>query len=256
MMLTLSDLEDLVGHVAGEANHAKNVRTENILSDIFDKIEDCSTCTSKRGRPAGSSQPKASGKLLKIRPFDPEWTLPSRMDDNPLIWMLEVNGLITDIRLCLREAQVVAFEKRLIPTSPPTGLTIPTRSDPWPTRRVDQSHHASSRGTTCESGMGVRDPDFPDIPLGGWAGTIKEVHQAEGETTLLVAWDRATLRGMHPIYKKRCERDGLELESMWLGDEDLEPDDDALSPSSSRRPSSRSRCRRRTRTIGSAWPWG
>jgi hypothetical protein len=30
---------------------------------------------------------------------------------------------------------------------------------------------------------------------------------------------------MHPIYKKRCERDGLELESMWLGDEDLEPDD-------------------------------
>ncbi len=72
---------------------------------------------------------------------------------------------------------------------------------------------------------GVRDPDFPDIPLGGWAGTIKEVHQAEGETTLLVAWDRATLRGMHPIYKKRCERDGLELESMWLGDEDLEPDD-------------------------------
>jgi Calcium binding len=72
---------------------------------------------------------------------------------------------------------------------------------------------------------GVRDPDFPDIPLGGWAGKVKEVKQAEGETTLLVVWDRATLRGMHPIYRKRCERDGLELESMWLGDEDLEPDD-------------------------------
>ena len=57
-------------------------------------------------------------KLLKIRPFDPEWTLPSRMDDNPLIWMLEVNGLITDIRLCPREAQVVAFEKGLIPYIP------------------------------------------------------------------------------------------------------------------------------------------
>ena len=35
VMLTLSDLEDLVGHVAGEANHAKSERTENILSDIF-----------------------------------------------------------------------------------------------------------------------------------------------------------------------------------------------------------------------------
>jgi hypothetical protein len=72
---------------------------------------------------------------------------------------------------------------------------------------------------------GVRDPDFSDIPLGGWAGAVKEVHQAEGETTLLVAWDQATLRGMHPIYEKRCERDGLELESMWLGEDDLEPDD-------------------------------
>ena len=72
---------------------------------------------------------------------------------------------------------------------------------------------------------GVRDPDFPDIPLGGWAGTVKEVERAEGEITYLIAWDRTTLEGMHPVYKKRCERDGLELESMWLGDEDLEPDD-------------------------------
>lgn len=61
---------------------------------------------------------------------------------------------------------------------------------------------------------GVSDPDFPDIPLGGWAGTVKEVEQAKGQTTYLIVWDRTTLRGMHPVYKKRCERDGLELESM------------------------------------------
>ena len=30
---------------------------------------------------------------------------------------------------------------------------------------------------------------------------------------------------MHPIYRKRCERDGLEIETMWLGEEDIEPDD-------------------------------
>src|SRR3954447_1961774 len=77
---------------------------------------------------------------------------------------------------------------------------------------------------------GVRDPDFPDIPLGGWAGTVTEVEHAEGEVTYLIAWDRATLRGTHPVYKKRCERDGLELESMWLGDEDLEPGDGARVP--------------------------
>ena len=35
-----------------------------------------------------------------------------------MIWMLEVNGLIMDIRRCPREAQVVAFEKGLIPYIP------------------------------------------------------------------------------------------------------------------------------------------
>src|SRR5215212_7793196 len=78
--------------------------------------------------------------------------------------------------------------------------------------------------------QGVRDPDFPDIPLGGWAGTVKEVEQADGETTYLILWGRTTLRGMHPVYKKRCERDGLETESMWLGAEDIEPDDGTRVP--------------------------
>src|SRR5258708_6278329 len=77
---------------------------------------------------------------------------------------------------------------------------------------------------------GVRDPDFPDIPLGGWSGTVQEVEQAKGQVTYLIAWDRATLRGMHPIYRKRCERDGLEQESMWLGDEDLETSDGTRVP--------------------------
>ncbi len=66
----------------------------------------------------GSAKATAIRKLIKIRPFDAEWTLPSRMEDNPLVWMLKVNGLIADIRLCPREAQVVAFENGLIPYIP------------------------------------------------------------------------------------------------------------------------------------------
>jgi hypothetical protein len=34
------DLDDLAGHVAGEANHARSERTEEILSGLFEKIED------------------------------------------------------------------------------------------------------------------------------------------------------------------------------------------------------------------------
>jgi hypothetical protein len=29
---------------------------------------------------------------------------------------------------------------------------------------------------------------------------------------------------MYPVYHKRCERDGLKLQSMWLGENDMETD--------------------------------
>jgi hypothetical protein len=71
---------------------------------------------------------------------------------------------------------------------------------------------------------GIRVPDFSDIPLGGWSGTITEV-DAKPPVTFLIKWDRRTLELMHPVYRKRCERDGFEMETMWLGEEDIEPDD-------------------------------
>jgi hypothetical protein len=66
----------------------------------------------------GQGKSKAIRTMLKIRQFDHRWTLPGRLDDISMIWMLEVNGLIMDIRTCPREAQVVAFEKGLIPYIP------------------------------------------------------------------------------------------------------------------------------------------
>jgi hypothetical protein len=56
VMLTLSDLEDLVGHVAGEANHAKTERIERILSDIFDKIEELLDFYAEAERPTTASK--------------------------------------------------------------------------------------------------------------------------------------------------------------------------------------------------------
>lgn len=55
---------------------------------------------------------------LDLVPLDPDFTIPSRMDDNPLIWMLKVNGFVIDIRHAPREAQEVAFENGLIPYIP------------------------------------------------------------------------------------------------------------------------------------------
>jgi hypothetical protein len=50
--------------------------------------------------------------------FDPEWTLPSLRDQNPLTWMAEVNGLLVDLRQMPREVQEIAFEKGMIPYIP------------------------------------------------------------------------------------------------------------------------------------------
>lgn len=66
----------------------------------------------------GSAKATAIRKLLKTRPFDPEWTLPGRMEMNPLAWMIQVNGLIVDARRVPREIQEAAFKRGLIPYIP------------------------------------------------------------------------------------------------------------------------------------------
>ena len=55
--------------------------------------------------------------MLRIYQLDPNWTLPSRLDD-PMVWTVEVNGLPIDIRHAARQLQEVAFNKGLIPYIP------------------------------------------------------------------------------------------------------------------------------------------
>jgi len=66
----------------------------------------------------GGAKARAISDALKLRPFDPEWTLPSMLDKNPLVWMAEVNGYLVDLRHMPREVQEIAFEKGMIPYIP------------------------------------------------------------------------------------------------------------------------------------------
>lgn len=68
---------------------------------------------------------------------------------------------------------------------------------------------------------GVMDADYPEMPLGGWAGTIAEVHD-DGMYT--IRWSKETLAAIHPVFKKRCEKESLEFGQYWIGADDLEPD--------------------------------
>jgi Domain of unknown function (DUF6398) len=57
-------------------------------------------------------------KAIGARQLDPQWTLPSLVEKNPLVWMAEVNGLLVDLRDMPREIQEIAFEDGLIPYIP------------------------------------------------------------------------------------------------------------------------------------------
>jgi hypothetical protein len=70
------------------------------------------------GESTGQNKSKEIRDLLKMGPMSPQWTRPSRLADNPLVWMVQVNGLIVDIRGMPLEMQKVAFSKGLIPYIP------------------------------------------------------------------------------------------------------------------------------------------
>ncbi len=52
---------------------------------------------------------------------------------------------------------------------------------------------------------GVSEPDYPDIPLGGWTGTVTEIIEERRKIECVFELDDRTLASLHPIYRKRCE---------------------------------------------------
>jgi hypothetical protein len=66
----------------------------------------------------GQNKSRAIQKMLGMGPLAPAWTLPSRLADNPVVWMLKVNGLIIDIRHAPIELQRLAYEQGMIPFIP------------------------------------------------------------------------------------------------------------------------------------------
>ena len=72
----------------------------------------------------GVSQSSGQAKSKKVRdtlhmgPMEPNWTLPSRLKDNPMAWLISFDGLIVDVRSLPPEVQQMVYEKGLIPYLP------------------------------------------------------------------------------------------------------------------------------------------
>ena len=66
----------------------------------------------------GQGKSKMIRRVLKICTFDHRWTLPSQLDTNPMVWMLQADGYLIDMRTAPLALQRDAYEKGLIPYVP------------------------------------------------------------------------------------------------------------------------------------------
>jgi hypothetical protein len=68
--------------------------------------------------------------------------------------------------------------------------------------------------------FGVLNPDYPDLSIDDWAGTIVRTND-DSMTPCLVRWDWDTLEHADPVGQSRRKEDGLTFEEMWLAEGDL-----------------------------------
>ncbi|MBQ8706984.1 MAG: hypothetical protein IJ523_02715 [Succinivibrionaceae bacterium] len=88
---------------------------------IFDQSRHLHKSADELSEPFGLAKTTVSSKaaevrkLLKISQSNPEWTLPSDVENNPLLWMVNFNGMCVDARMLPPEIQTICAERGLIP---------------------------------------------------------------------------------------------------------------------------------------------
>jgi hypothetical protein len=70
------------------------------------------------GQSTASAKARVISQALDTSRLNPEWSLPTLLDQNPFVWMAEVNGLLVDLRNMPREVQQITFDQGMIPYIP------------------------------------------------------------------------------------------------------------------------------------------
>ena len=79
-----------------------------------------------------------------------------------------------------------------------------------------------SEGVLVRVKEGVPSPEFPDISLAGWTGTIVETSGKAAPLQCVIEWDQGTLARMPAEYQARCETQGLYHLMACLSEETLD----------------------------------
>ena len=98
--------------------------TIGAVNFLFDKTQKPHLRSDELCKLFNASSSSASAKSTLIRKMfdmmqmDPRWSLPSKMDENPMAWLIQVNGFMVDARYVTRPIQEEALRKGLIPYIP------------------------------------------------------------------------------------------------------------------------------------------
>ena len=78
-------------------------------------------------------------------------------------------------------------------------------------------------GTRIRVKPGVVSPEFSDVSLAGWTGSVMEVSGRPPAQKFIVEWDSATILAIPADYVSRCEAQLLFHAMACLDQDDLEP---------------------------------
>lgn len=91
---------------------------------IFDKSQPIHMTADELSAPFGLSKSTVANKageiarMCGVRRDAAEWLLPELVASSPMVWLLEVNGFIVDMRSAPLGLQIEAYERGLIPYVP------------------------------------------------------------------------------------------------------------------------------------------
>ena len=100
------------------------VHTIGSINFLFDRTQKPHITADQLCQRVGLSKSTLGAKakriqdLLNIVPFEPRYCRKALLADNPLVWMISVNGFLVDARTMPLEIQEEARRKRLIPDLP------------------------------------------------------------------------------------------------------------------------------------------
>lgn len=92
-----------------------------MVNFLFDKSQDPYLSSKDLAEWFGLSQNTIGAKrksirdMFKIRQLVPRWILRSNLDNNPMVWMIMVNGFIIDARRATYQIQEQAYNADIIP---------------------------------------------------------------------------------------------------------------------------------------------